>query len=49
LRNPPRKVNRHAAGAILAELALIHDNPRLTGDKKHELFIRGAKQLAELK
>ncbi len=49
LRNPPRKQNRHAAGVILAELALIHDNPRLTGDTKHKLFVRGAKQLAELK
>lgn len=48
LRNPPVKQDRYAAGVILAELALIHNNPRLSGDKKHELFTRGAKQLAEL-
>ena len=48
LRNPPRKKD-YAAMIILAELALIHDNPRLSGDTKHELFMRGAKQLSELK
>jgi hypothetical protein len=49
LRNPPHAMNRFAAGAILAELALIHDNPHLSGDKKHQLFVRGVKQLTELK
>jgi len=44
LRNPPHK----ARPEVMAELALIHDNPRLTGAKKHELFMRGAKQLSEL-
>lgn len=38
---------RTAEGAaILAELALIRRNPRLTGDTKHALFVRGANQLA---
>lgn len=50
LRNPPevKKENRPLRAAIMAELALIHDSPRLAGDKKHELFERGAKQLSEL-
>lgn len=37
------------AAAILAELALIHANPRLHGNTKHNLFARGAYQLAGLK
>lgn len=49
LHNPPRKRDRFGAAVILAELALIHNNPRLTGAQKHELFTRGAKQLSELK
>jgi hypothetical protein len=51
LRNPPRykdKASALIAGRILAELHLIHHSSRLTGDTKHELFVRGAKQLAEL-
>lgn len=34
---------------VLAELALISANPRLSGDVKQSLFERGAKQLAEAK
>jgi hypothetical protein len=50
LRNPPsvKADNRPLRAAIMAELALIHNNPRLAGNKKHELFLRGAKQLSEL-
>ena len=50
LRNPPsvKPENRPLRAAIMAELALIHNNPRLAGDKKHALFERGAKQLSEL-
>lgn len=52
LRNPPRRFKTAEAaaqaGAILAELQLIHNSSRLTGAKKHELFVRGAKQLSEL-
>lgn len=43
LRNPPHK----AHPAIMAELALIHASPRLTGAVKQMLFERGAKQLSE--
>jgi hypothetical protein len=32
----------------MAELHLIHDSPRLRGDTKHMLFMRGAHQLSEL-
>lgn len=49
LRYPPYKQDRFGAAVILAELALIHNNSRLTGSQKHELFTRGAKQLVELK
>jgi hypothetical protein len=50
LRNPPavKPENRKLRIVIMAELALIHNNPRLIGAKKHELFMRGAKQLSEL-
>jgi hypothetical protein len=51
LRNPPKFASRlsaHAAGLILARLALIHKNSRLTGETKHALFERGAKQMSEL-
>jgi hypothetical protein len=47
LRNPPRVKNRTLGIAIMSELALIHNNPRLTGETKHMLFERGAKQLSE--
>jgi hypothetical protein len=51
LRNPPKFRNHESvalAGRIMAELHLIHDSSRLRGDTKHMLFMRGAKQLAEL-
>lgn len=54
LRNPPRprKGMTHSDqllyGAILAELSIIKGSSRLTGDTKHWLFERGAKQLSEL-
>jgi hypothetical protein len=47
LRNPPRVKDRALGAAIMAELSLIHNNPRLTGETKHKLFERGAKQLSE--
>jgi len=40
--------DRLAASAVLAELALIHKSPRLTGNTKHVLFMRGAAQLKGL-
>jgi hypothetical protein len=46
LRHPPL-ARTAAAIAILAELSLIRLNPRLTGATKHELFTRGAEQLAK--
>jgi hypothetical protein len=45
LRTKPRS---RAEAVILAELALIHKSSRLSADTKHELFVRGAKQLSEL-
>jgi hypothetical protein len=50
LRNPPRVLgkNRSEAIAVLSELALIHNSSRLDGATKHELFERGAAQLAKL-
>jgi hypothetical protein len=47
LRNPPR-INSALAAAIYTELCLIAASPRLTGDTKHALFERGAKQLSGL-
>jgi hypothetical protein len=51
LNNPPRfrtaRCHRMAA-LILAEMALIHKSSRLTGETKHQLFLRGCKQLNEL-
>jgi hypothetical protein len=52
LRNPPRfrtAASHFKAAIILAELALIHKSPRLSGETKQKLFERGAKQLSELK
>lgn len=50
LRNPPTVKPKHKAEAIavMAELALIHKNPRLDGKTKHRLFERGANQLSKL-
>lgn len=45
LREKPRNIK---AAAVMAELALIHDNPRLNGIAKHALFARGAHQLEAL-
>lgn len=42
LRNPPYK----ADPKIMAELSLISRSSHLTGETKHELFTRGAAQLA---
>ncbi len=47
LRNPPQVKDRALGAAVLAELALIHNNPRLTGATKHALFVRGAAQLSK--
>ena len=44
LRN--HKPRSHQDVAVLAELALIAANPRLTGDTKQQLFERGARQMA---
>jgi hypothetical protein len=46
LRHPPM-ARTATAIAILAELSLIRANPRLPGAIKHELFTRGAEQLAK--
>jgi hypothetical protein len=48
LRNPPRLHGNLEASAIMAELALIHRNPRLSGVVKQKLFERGAYQLSRL-
>lgn len=52
LRNPPRPPTEHAKRAeyiaILTELALIHDSPRISGAQKHKLFERGVAQLVKL-
>lgn len=52
LRNPPpapkKPGDRALYGAVMAELFMIHRSSRLTGDTKHRLFERGAKQLAQL-
>ena len=45
LRN--HKPRSHQDAAVLAELALIAANPRLTGDIKQGLFERGARQMAD--
>jgi hypothetical protein len=45
LRN--HKPRNHEDAAVLAELALIAANPRLTGETKQALFERGALQLAK--
>lgn len=50
LRNPPTVKPQHKseAIAIMAELALIHNNSALDGVTKHKLFVRGANQLSKL-
>ena len=40
---------RAEAAAVLVELSLIKASSRLTGAVKHELFTRGAAQLAKCK
>jgi hypothetical protein len=45
LREKPRNIK---CAAVMAELALIHNSPRLTGRIKHILFARGAHQLEAL-
>ena len=55
LRNPPRlprgaSSTAHAEfGAIMAEMFMISRSPRLNGDTKHNLFVRGASQISQLK
>jgi hypothetical protein len=39
------RAKSHAEIVIMAELALIAANPRLTGETKQALFERGARQL----
>jgi hypothetical protein len=54
LRNPPpppREFYRTGLLTywhILEKLQEIHDDPRIDGDTKHELFTRGARQLKDL-
>ena len=41
------RAKSHIEVVILAELALIAANPRLTGETKQTLFERGARQMAQ--
>lgn len=45
LRMRPRTAE---ALVVLFELRKIQKNPRLTGAKKHELFVRGAQQIHQV-
>lgn len=47
LRHPPPHKDKALRAAVMSELALIAANPRLSGDIKHALFERGARQLTQ--